>query len=306
MQIGIIGAGPVGSILGAYLSKGGQDVILVDILQEHLDVIKQYGLTISGLASLKAQVKDVCYNVTGLKQFTLDCLFICVKAPVLKTIMPEVKQVISDFTYVISFQNGADTEEVIAGYLGKAYILRVVINYAGNFIEPGHIRMSFFNKPNYIGAMSSETEAIAKKIAQMMTAAGLDTEVTSQIKKYVWEKVLLNSSISPVCALTGLTMQQAMDSTTTYHIIEENLREGIAVAEALGYKYDTDFLQYCMQYLRKAGHHKTSMNIDIENKRPTEIDFLNRKIVDYGKKNNIPTPYNDTMVALIKGKEDIY
>jgi 2-dehydropantoate 2-reductase len=81
------------------------------------------------------------------------------------------------------------------------------------------------------------------------------------------------------------------------------LSEGIEVAAANKIHYRSDFLKHCMDYLDKAGHHKTSMHVDIEKKSPTEIDFINKKIVEYGKLKGIPTPYNSTIVALIRGSE---
>ena len=81
------------------------------------------------------------------------------------------------------------------------------------------------------------------------------------------------------------------------------LREGIEVAAANGIAYEDDFLNICMGYLDKAGHHKTSMHVDIERGSPTEITFLNEKIVEYGKLKGIPTQYNSTIVSLIKGLE---
>jgi 2-dehydropantoate 2-reductase len=58
-----------------------------------------------------------------------------------------------------------------------------------------------------------------------------------------------------------------------------------------------------MDYLDKAGHHRTSMHVDIEKRNPTEIGFINDKIVQYGKLKGIPTPINSTIVSLIKGAE---
>jgi 2-dehydropantoate 2-reductase len=58
-----------------------------------------------------------------------------------------------------------------------------------------------------------------------------------------------------------------------------------------------------MKYLDNAGHHRTSMHVDIEKNNPTEIDFINDKIVKYGKLKGIPTPINSTIVSLIRGSE---
>lgn len=331
MRIGIIGAGPIGSILGAYLAQGKQEVALVDILKDHLEVIRKQGLTISGLTEIKTRVKATYQTISELKAFNPEVIFICVKTPVTKTLIPELQNLQSrllggspmrrlssqipnaslrssaslrstSITF-ISFQNGLDAEEILNRTFGQDNTLRVVINYAGNFIANGQIKMSFFNKPNYIGALSPTGVPKAQEIARIMTASGLDTEFTTDIKKYVWEKVILNAALSPLSAITTMTMKQAMDFPETYHLVEEILKEGIAVAKSIGYDYGSDFFPHCIKYLKNAGHHKTSMHIDIEAKRPTEIDFLNKKIVEYGKAQGISTPYNDAITCIIKALE---
>ncbi len=99
-------------------------------------------------------------------------------------------------------------------------------------------------------------------------------------------------------------MKQMMEFNKTRELVEAILREGIEVAKANGIFFESEFLIHGMNYLDKAGHHKTSpMHVDIERGSPTEIDFINGKIVEYGKLKGIPTPYNSTIVSLIRGSE---
>jgi len=205
-------------------------------------------------------------------------------------------------TYV-ALQNGLDNEELIADIFGKGNTLRIVVNYAGNLIDNGRVRMSFFNAPNYIGMIDSKAEKKARTLAKVITEADLETEFTHEIKKYEWEKIILNAALSPVCALTRRTMRQMMQLKDTRNLAEGILREGIEVAAANGVHFKPDFLEFCMDYLDKAGHHRTSMHVDIEKQNPTEISFINDKIVKYGKAKGIPTPLNYTIVSLIRGSE---
>ena len=89
----------------------------------------------------------------------------------------------------------------------------------------------------------------------------------------------------------------------TRELTEAILRESIKVASANGIDFKPNFLEFCMGYLDNAGHHRTSMHVDIENRNPTEIDFINNQIVKYGKAKGIPTPCNSAIVSLIKGSE---
>ena len=304
-KFGIIGVGPVGSIMAAHLAKAGHKVILVDILQAHMDEIKHHGLTITGVKEMVVPFKseNICYGIDELQNKDVDHLFISVKASFLQTILPQLKQIAKPNATYISLQNGLDNEEIIAEAFGKEHTLRIVVNYAGNLIDNGKVRMSFFNAPNYIGMIDKSIEKKAREIADIISRANLETTFTPDIKKYEWEKIILNAALSPVCALTRRTMKQMMECNNTRTLTEAILKEGIAVAGANGIHFKPDFLKFCMNYLDKAGHHRTSMHVDIEKKHPTEIGFINEKIVQYGTAKGIPTPINETIVSLIKGSE---
>jgi 2-dehydropantoate 2-reductase len=304
-KFGIVGVGPVGSIMGAHLAKAGYDVTLVDVLKTHMDEIKKNGLSITGFKELKVPFskKNICYGIDELNKKDVDVIFISVKASILPQILPMLKTVAKPGTTFVALQNGLDNENLIADVFGKENTLRIVVNYAGNLIDNGMVRMSFFNAPNYIGMIDSKAEKKAKTIAEIISKADLETTFTPEIKKYEWEKIILNAALSPVCALTRRTMKQMMELEDTRSLVEAILREGIEVAEANNVHFGPDFLKFCMDYLDKAGHHRTSMHVDIEKKNPTEIDFINEKIAEYGKAKGIPTPINSTIVSLVRGSE---
>ena len=97
-----------------------------------------------------------------------------------------------------------------------------------------------------------------------------------------------------------------MDFPPTREIAEGCFQEVLAVAKAKGYDLGADYLEQALQYLEKVGAHKDSMCIDIENKTPTEIDYLGGKVVEYGRETGTPTPYYTTMTNLVKAFEDSY
>ncbi len=304
-RFGIIGAGPVGSIMGSHLVQAGNDVVLIDILKDHMNEIKKNGLTICGLREFNVPFleKNLCYSIDEMKGTEINVVFVSIKASRFPDILPLLKKVATPDMIFVSLQNGLDNEEIIAEEFGKENTMRIVVNYAGNLIDNGKVRMSFFNPPNYIGTIDSNADEKAKKLAKILTKSDLRTVFTQDIKKYEWEKIILNAALSPVCALTRRTMKQMMKFNDTRSLAKAILKEGIDVAAANGIHFKSNFLDFCMGYLDKAGHHKTSMLVDIENRNPTEIDFINDKIVKYGKKKGISTPINSTIVSLIRGSE---
>jgi 2-dehydropantoate 2-reductase len=146
-------------------------------------------------------------------------------------------------------------------------------------------------------------ELLARQAAKMTTEAGLETQFTTDIKQYEWEKVVRNTSTNPVCALTRKRIKDVMDFELTETLAVELLREGIEVAKAAGVTFDEGFLEQGIQHLKKAGYHKPSMLQDVERGALTEIDWINGKIVEYARAHGLEAPYNFTVTTLVKGLE---
>jgi 2-dehydropantoate 2-reductase len=303
-KIAVIGVGPVGGILLAHLAHAGHWVVSCDIQTPHLDAIREKGLSVTGVAELLAKCERIACGVSGLSNFPeIDTVVIATKASVLPQLVPQIAAIARPEMRFITCQNGLDNEEYLAETFGPDNVLRLIINYGGSQMGDGIVHMSFFNPPNYIGAMTPNGELLARTLAGMLTDAGLETQFTADIKRYEWEKVVLNSALNPICALTRKPMKDMMDLELTELLAAELLREGIAVANAAGITFDDDFLEHGLQYLRKAGYHRTSMHQDVLRHVPTEIHWINCKIVEWGRAHNVRTPYNFTIAALIQGLE---
>lgn len=309
-RIAVVGVGVVGGILAAHLLKNDEEVVLVDVSKSRLDQLRSKGLSVGDPKTFthgpfSVAVREACSSLSEAAKGGMDIVFVCIKACLLKSLLPEIKKVCQacEGTRVVSFQNGLDTEEFLAQSAGRRNVLRGVVNYAGRVLPDGGVELTFFNKPNYIGALEDEAIPYAKDICGILNRAGLDTEYSHEIKRQVWEKSILNSMMSPVTALTRMTMKEALDCEQTKEIVIELAREAIEVAGRSGIQLPKDFLDFSISYLGKAGHHKPSMLVDVEAGSETEIDFLNGKICEYGIRSKVPVPYHKTVSALIKGLE---
>jgi 2-dehydropantoate 2-reductase len=307
--VGIIGLGPVGSILAAHLVQSGENVVVQDAMPNIRLKVKQDGIKISGITKLEAKIEKIADSIPKLSESDPEIVFIVTKACYLKDILPEIKKIYKPKMRIVSFQNGLDNERLIAEQLGIDTAYRVVINYAGNLLHPGHAVMNWFQPPNYVGAFSRGkyiTDETTRKIVSMLSAAGLKTEETRDIKKHTWEKNILNAALCSVCAVTGQTMKEAMEFEHSRNLAIEILEEGLRVAKADGYDFGTEALTKFTSYLEKGGAHKPSMLIDVENRRPTEVDFMSGAIARYGEKYKIPTPVNSVFTNLLKTLENRY
>jgi 2-dehydropantoate 2-reductase len=301
-KIGIIGAGPVGSIMAAHLARNGEQVFLIDIREDIISAIDQNGISLIGVGdNFDAQVKGTGLFAASLERFHVDFIFIAVKFNFMETLLEEVKLFYKTGQKLLIIQNGIDNEDCVAQVFGNQNVMRFVVNYAGMIDTPGTIRVSFFNPPNYLGALTPETEPLAREIAEFISDAGLETIHVPDIKRYEWKKTILNAALMPVCATTGLTMKEAMGLAETRFLCEQILAESIDVAQKVGYDYGEDFFETAMGYLSKAGHHKPSTSLDMEAGNP--IEYIFQPIIDYGKKIGAPTPYLESLTKVMRTLE---
>jgi 2-dehydropantoate 2-reductase len=299
----IVGAGPVGCIVAAFLARAGHDVTLCDVVSDLLDPAVDPGIKIEGAENLQQRVARTCLSVDELAEFKPDVIFITVKANALPLIASALESFCDEGTYVISWQNGIDTELELAKVLGKKAVMRAVVNYGCGLAGPAHVMMPFHHPPHFIQEMDPESAPAAQVIAGVLSACGLGTEHTDQIVSMVWRKGILNACMNPVCAVTGLTMAQAMTDPIVFGIVDALIKECVKVARANEINLGWDFYPHAIEYMSNAGNHKPSMLMDIENKRRTEIDFINGKFVEYGLQAGIETPYNNSLKSLVKGLE---
>ena len=299
----VVGLGPVGGIFATMLKAAGVPVTGVDVNDEHRQAIRKNGLSVSGVVSRAAHLDDVVPSLSALKTNDFDYVVLAVKAPVTLHLVPELLAMGGTFK-IVSMQNGIDNEEFLAHDFGRDRTMRIVVNFAGIMNGPGAITMTFFNRPNYVGCLCQGEECEhARQLAGLMTEAGLESEATADIKRYVWLKTILNAALTPVCAVLGMTMAQVMDCKETYRLVELILDECIKVAHARGYDFGQGFLDYCLDYLSRAGEHMPSMYADLHSGRTTEIDMLNGRIVKHGARLGVHVPVNKTLTALVKARE---
>lgn len=301
-NIGIIGAGPVGSLMAAYLARNKENVYLIDIRKELVNAIGKNGITVTGIGdNFNQHVKGTGHFTANLRQFDVDLIFVAVKFNFLDSLLDEIKMIFKPGQKIVLLQNGIDNEDRVAEKFSREDVLRFVINYAGMIVKPGVVKMSFFNPPNYIGVLSPKNKRLANEIAEFIREAGLETAFTPDIKKYEWKKTILNAALMPVCATTGLTMKEAMNSDDTRFLCEQILSECIQVAKKVGYKYEDNFFENCLAYLDNAGDHKPSTSIDLEAGNP--IEYIFQPIIDYGKKAGSPAPYLESLTKVVRTLE---
>ncbi len=301
-KVGIVGLGPIGQTLAAHFVEAGCETAITDLDRDKLNLIRQNGIEIVGKVKKKAYFKHVYNSIEELLEHDFDILISAVKAYHVDSMIEKIQKNSKKKFYLLSAQNGIDIRIKYISHFNESQIFRMVINFAGNLQAPNVVSINFFNPPNFIASVDDSHNEIAQVISDTLSGVNLKTLCVDSfdVASKIWEKTILNAALSPLCALSKLTMKEAMENPDTLEIVEHLIYEAQQVAKAEEIKLPENFVKLCIRYLNNAGNHLPSLAVDLINKRDTEIDYMNGKIVEYGRKHYIRTPLNLTLTNLVK------
>ena len=305
MKIVMLGAGALGSTIGGTLAIGGNDVHFVDMWQEHVDLINKDGLHMTN--EKEDWYVRVDARTTADTIGEADLVIVLVKSFATKQAVEQLKQtnVIGKNTLVMSLQNGLGNEETIASVIGSENVISGKTYVGGRLIQAGYISAGVQGKWTYIGELNGEITDRIQTVCNVFNDAGLLCEVSDNIKGLIWDKLLINVAAGALCGITRLPYGPLYEEDYIKDVAVAAIQEGIQVAKAAGVVLKSEDPQYPWVAASEGlpGTFKTSILQSLELKRPTEIDFINGSLVEWGKKYGIATPVNQTLVACVKGIE---
>ena len=305
MKICMLGTGSLGSTIGGTLAQGGSEVYFVDQWKEHIDKINKNGLKMTDEKEDWYVKVDARTSAEGIGP--VDLVIVLVKSFATKEAVSQLKEtnVIGKNTLVMSLQNGLGNEETIAEVVGEANVISGKTYVGGRLLSPGYVSAGVKGKYTYIGELTGEITDRIQAVCDEFNKAGLLCEVSDNIKGLIWDKLLINVAAGALCGITRLPYGPLYEEEYIKETAVAAIQEGIDVAKAAGVKLKSEDPEYPWYAASEGlpGTFKTSILQSLELKRPTEIDFINGSVVEWGKKFNISTPVNQTLVTCVKGIE---
>ena len=151
----------------------------------------------------------------------------------------------------------------------------------------------------------SGSDALASA-QQALTAAGLQTTASTDIRRDMWKKLLANVALSAPSALTDLSISALMAVPELKATSLAALDEAAAVARAAGIELDAEDTRRVLAKITGAGGtsaNKSSMCVDVLKRRKTEVEVIYGAVARLGREHGVPTPVNDTLNSAIIGVE---
>jgi 2-dehydropantoate 2-reductase len=302
MKIAVVGAGAMGCLFGGSLSDVGNEVYLVDVWQEHVDTINQKGLTINGVSGDR-RITSIRATTNASKIGICELVIIFVKAPVTKMAVQTALSVIGAETVVLTLQNGLGNVEAISEVVGADKVIAGVTAHGSTLVSPGVIRHAGEGL-TVIGTLSELQSERIEKIRECFRRAGFETEIDDNVMGLIWGKLMANIGINALTAITGLKNGQLLDFPGTEELLEDAVKEAMAVAKAREIMLkEENSVAYVKSVCRKTAENRSSMLQDISRGTPTEINVINGAIVDEGIRLGIDTPVNKVLTLLVRTLE---
>jgi 2-dehydropantoate 2-reductase len=313
MHIVILGAGALGTVLSAHLTRAGEEVTLI-ARGTRAAYLQEHGATITGLADFPVPVRVV----TDPQQVhEADVLMVTVKTYDMDAALASVKHL--DVSSVLSIQNGVLKDEQLAQTFGWAKVLGAMVFTGAEVLPTGIVRFTL-NQGVYLGELPSGTSARVQTLAETLARAGIVAHVTPSIQALEWSKyVSWVCSMAPA-VLTRLETYKLLQDACIASIVAALLREmtQIATARAIVLEdlpfFPTKTLSALsvddmVTQLRHIGdrwaslmpHNKISALQDVERGKRLEVEETLGYAIRQGAALGVPTPTMEVCYNLIAG-----
>lgn len=311
MKILVMGAGAVGSVFGGLLAESGQDVSFIG-RKSYMDAISQNGLKISGIwgGHLINNIK-VFISIGDIGKADFDFILLTTKSFDTENAVQELMPLVGPKTLIVALQNGLGNIETIARIAGKEHTVGARVIFGVEFVAPGHFKVTVIADKVLLGTITQQIpQKRIAEITQMLTKAGIPTDTTDEIEKFIWTKVLYNCCLNALSALLDTCYGKLGDFTPTREIMRAVISEVLTVAKSRGIDMGfPDATTYEKVFYEKLlpptyAHHASTLQ-DLKSGKRTEIEALNGAIVRLGKEKSVPAPVNWTLTQLIHAREEL-
>jgi 2-dehydropantoate 2-reductase len=317
MKIAVIGAGAIGGLVGAKLALAGEDVTFI-VRGANLAAIAKNGIeliTADGQHHVARNVKATDrYDEAGPQ----DIVILAMKAHQVDAVANDVPKLFGPETVVVTMQNGipywyfhnhggrlagsrvrsVDPDGIASAKIAGERVIGCVVYPASELVAPGviqHVEGDRFP----VGELDGSSSERVNRVSACLTYAGFKAPVLDNIRAEIWLKLWGNLTFNPISSLSHATLVDICRYPPSRELAAAMMGEAQTVANKLGIEFRLS-LDKRIAGAEKVGKHKTSMLLDVEAGRATEIDALVGAVVELARLTETPTPHIDTVYALVQ------
>jgi 2-dehydropantoate 2-reductase len=314
LDIGVVGAGAIGSTFGASLAAGGFHVRFIDNSQARVNAINTGNLRlVCDAAAGPARIIPASAVSTAPGKPEFDVLLFTVKGYATEHAATAVSSFLRDGGIVISVQNGLGIHEQLARHFDPSRIAVGSTTVSAVVGESGdtHVAVDTWlgRSQTVLGAgnkLAAESVQVLDRFAGALSASGLPAGISESVDKIIWTKLCYAVSIGTVCAVAETDIAGALGSSSGRHLVRAVFEEVASVAQAVGVPIDAEAAwNDALQFWSSIKNHMPSMAIDVRAGRPTEVDSFALGMARLGSGVGVPATYCRCLGEVIKMKEPL-
>ena len=320
MRAAIYGAGSLGTILGAYITKNGGEVELINRNKAHVEALRKNGATVTGTVNFTQKV--TAYTPDEMSG-RYDIIFLMTKQQHNGEVVAFLKDYLAEDGVIVTLQNGIP-ELLIGEIVGEERVLGCTVAWGATMKEPGVCELT--SAPDSLtfslGSLQAQPNKHLVDVKALLELMG-PVEIDRNFIGSRWSKLLINSAFSGMSAVLGCTFGEAAGNKVSRRVVQALIKECIDVCAAGNIRIEpvqgkdiVKLLDYKSSIkkafsffiipiaIRKHSLLKASMLQDLEKGKKSEVDAINGVVSAFGRKVGVPTPMNDAVVRIIHQIED--
>lgn len=320
MRAAIYGAGSLGTILGAYITKNGGKIELINRNKAHIEALRKNGAKVTGTVNFTHPVKAYTPEEMSGKY---DIIFLMTKQQQNSEVVNNLNDYLSDDGVIVTLQNGIP-ELGIGEIIGQERVIGCTVAWGATMKSPGVCELT--SAPDSLtfslGSLQPQPSPMTGQVKSLLELMGR-VEIDSNFIGSRWSKLLINSAFSGMSAVLGSTFGEAARNKASRRIVQKLIKECIDVCAAANIKIEpvqgkdiVKLLDYNGRIkrafsffiipiaIRKHALLKASMLQDLEKGKKTEVDAINGVVCAFGRKAGVPTPMNDKVVEIVHNIEE--
>jgi 2-dehydropantoate 2-reductase len=305
----IVGGGAIGGITAAKLTGEVSRVVVLDANEQHVEQLRGPGLTYQEPGAEHTVVLDAVSSAAELDG-DFDFALIAVKSPFHRAALEPLVALGNVGTFV-TLGNGL-IQDRIAELVGPDRLLSCIVEWGGTNLGPGRLVRDTI-APMVVGELDGSERERTRLLARCLEPAA-EVRVTRNLRGQIWSKLLVNSALTGLSAVSGLRYGGVADHpdgrTAVYEIWAEGFAVGWAEELVLERVLDVEPRELVdrddaalARMMAIAGNTKPSMLQDLEQGRATEVDVVNGGVAQRGRAHGIATPFNDRVVEVVHAME---
>ncbi len=300
-RVAVVGGGVIGSLYAGHLAQVC-DVSVLCRRDEHARALEERGLRVSGRSDLHARVR------ASTDPGELDAPDLAIVATKTTEVAAAAARLEGRWpgAAVMTVQNGLGAEEQVRAH-GDWPLISGVTFMSGTRHSDTHVEY-ILDTETWLGPFGETSRELVDETAEVLVGSGLKARAFDDLRPAQWSKLIFNSTVNAVAALTGLPHDPhfaARDRLEDLgHLVHALVDEGKAVAAAAGIPLHEDPWEMNVLATRRGSRHYPSMLEDVEARRPTEVDHITGALVREAERLGVPVPLQAAMYRLVKAKED--